>query len=235
MQNATISVGFEDTILPLQPVLMRVALRLTRNSSEARDLVQDALERAFREWDRFTPGTSERAWVTAIMSRLFIDGWRRRRRQPALVTIDDVQVAGATVDPGEGPPPPAWQQVTDADLAWAIGALPDPLRGVFVLNMLQQRSYLEISAALGIPINTVGTRLMRARRRLRGLLQRRIATPISFRVSVPLVPEGAPELAKSLRDGPPQPGRGDPAQSASRSIRARASAAHGAALESSPM
>src|SRR3569832_160997 len=67
---------FSRVVLPLQPNLMRVALGLTRNAAEASDLVQDALERALREWDRFAPGANARAWVTAILSRLFIGGPR---------------------------------------------------------------------------------------------------------------------------------------------------------------
>ena len=233
---------FSRDVLPLQPNLMRVALGLTRNAAEASDLVQDALERALREWDRFTPGTNARAWVTAILSRLFIDGWRRRRRRPALVGLDDMDLAGPP--PDAAPDPAPWDTVSDADLAHAVAELPDPLRHVFQLNVVQHLSYGDISAALGIPINTVGTRLMRARRRLRATLEARAARPSrAFLVPQPLVHPMLPTVLhtvprttrKSVLDGIDRRAGASRGQSASRSISARASAAQGVGLLSRPM
>jgi len=220
---------FSRTVLPLQPNLMRVALGLTRNPAEASDLVQDALERALREWGRFTPGTNARAWVTAILSRLFIDGWRRRRRRPALVGLDDMEVPGGPLSPDPDAAPAPWEDISDAELERAVAALPDPLRHVFQLNVVDHLSYGDIAAALGIPINTVGTRLMRARRRLRATLEARTAAPpVSF-----LVPEPVPHTQASFLV--PRRNAGPAAQSARRSIKARASAAQGAAPVSRPM
>ena len=230
---------FSRDVLPLQTNLMRVALGLTRNTAEASDLVQDALERALREWDRFTPGTNARAWVTAILSRLFIDGWRRRRRRPALVALDDMDLAGPPPDVAADPAP--WDNVSDADLDRAVAALPDPLRDVFRLNVVDHLSYGDISATLGIPVNTVGTRLMRARRRLRASLEAQAArTPVSFLVPQPIPhpvtgtyrrTDARKTVAGRLgaQDGAPG------AQSARRSINARASAAQGVGLVSRPM
>jgi len=225
---------FTRDVLPLQPNLMRVALGLTRNAAEASDLVQDALERALREWTRFTPGTNARAWVTAIMSRLFIDGWRRRRRRPALVALDDLDLAGPP--PPDGPSEPApWEGISDADLERAVAELPEPLRHVFQLNVVHHLSYGDIGAALGIPVNTVGTRLMRARRRLRVMLEARAAsTQVSYLVPGP-TPQAlaltcaGPRAAETTRD---ESARG---QSARRSISARASVAQGVAPVSRPM
>jgi len=225
---------FSRDVLPLQPNLMRVALGLTRNAAEASDLVQDALERALREWSRYTPGTNARAWVTAIMSRLFIDGWRRRRRRPALVALDDLDLAGPPPPDGAADPAP-WEGVSDADLERAVAALPEPLRHVFQLNVVHHLSYGDIGAALGIPVNTVGTRLMRARRRLRTMLEAQAAsTPVSFLVPGP-PPQAlslacpSPRAVETTSDGSPR------VQSARRSISARASVAQGVAPVSRPM
>jgi len=95
--------AFDQTILPLQPGLMHLALGLTRDAGEARDLVQDAFERALREWTRFTPGSNARAWLSAILSRLFIDRWRRRKRQPRFVDIDGTELACAGLGDGAQP------------------------------------------------------------------------------------------------------------------------------------
>lgn len=224
---------FSRDVLPLQPNLMRVALGLTRNAAEASDLVQDALERALREWGRFTPGTNARAWVTAILSRLFIDGWRRRRRRPALVGLDDTDLAGPS--PDGAPDPAPWDNVSDADLERAVAELPDPLRHVFTLNVVDHLSYGDIGAALGIPVNTVGTRLLRARRRLRASLEARAErAPHSFLVPEPLPLTITGAYARKLDEANARE-VAPPAQSARRSIRARASAAQGVGLVSRPM
>jgi len=186
--------AFDQTILPLQPGLLHLALGLTRDAGEARDLVQDAFERALREWTRFTPGTNARAWLSAILSRLFIDRWRRRKRQPRFVDIDGAELASACAGAGmcagaradvrwrvalgggegeaEDSAEPPWAGVTEADLRAAITALPPKLRSVFELSATEQRTYAEISRIVGIPVNTVGTRLLRARRQVRAQLER---------------------------------------------------------------
>lgn len=196
MPNQTATLGaaqavdrgaFDAAILPLQGRLMGLALGLTHDAGDARDLVQDALERALREWARFTPGTNARAWVSAILSRLFIDRWRRRKRQPRLVDLEHVETGagalcgsgiadgwGTAPDTGVVPPPP-WEAVSDAELAAAITKLPARLRTVYELSMTEHRSYLDISLAVGIPVSTVGTRLLRARRHLRATLERQLA------------------------------------------------------------
>jgi RNA polymerase sigma-70 factor (ECF subfamily) len=224
--------SFGEVVLPLQSGLMRVAVGLTRDGSEARDLVQDTIERALREWARFTPGTNARAWMTAILSRLFIDGWRRRRRRPALVGIDDFEPPAWTGDHDDEDDASfrAWDTLTDADLEWAVAALPEPLRRVFELNVTAHLSYGEIAATLGIPTNTVGTRLLRARRRLRVALQTRLARPVSFKVdalALPAYQAPLPSPRSATATAAPQ--------SARRSMSARASTAQGVALESRPM
>lgn len=227
---------FSRDVLPLQPNLMRVALGLTRNAAEASDLVQDALERALREWSRFTPGTNARAWVTAILSRLFIDGWRRRRRRPALVGLDDMDLAGPSL-PDEAAVPAPWETISDADLERAVAQLPDPLRHVFHLNVVDRLSYGDIGAALGIPVNTVGTRLMRARRRLRATLEaQRACAPVSFLVPEPIPHAPTGPCSRSRAGTTAADGHGAlRPQSARCSISARASAAQGVGLVSRPM
>jgi len=177
--------AFDQTILPLQPGLMRLALGLTRDAGEARDLVQDAFERALREWTRFTPGTNARAWLSAILSRLFIDRWRRRKREPRFVDIDGMPLASTSAPDGSRTPwtrapeqenddesVPRWAAVTESELRAAIGRLPLKLRQVFELSVTERKTYVEISQLLEIPVNTVGTRLLRARRQLRACLER---------------------------------------------------------------
>jgi RNA polymerase sigma-70 factor (ECF subfamily) len=199
-QPTTTRAGFCEAILPFQPTLLRVALGLTRDPSEARDLVQDALERALREWERFTPGTNVRAWATTILSRLFIDRWRQRRRQPKFVDLEAIEAPGNVNDAKtDDAAPSPWETVTEADLTWAISELPPDLRVVFELNVTGGLSYLQISEAASIPVNTVGTRLLRARRHLRArLCERMTQRGTRTEVPEPTKPPASRLLARGL-------------------------------------
>lgn len=169
MSAATGTGCFDEVILPLTPALRRAAQALTRDTVEANDLLQDALERALRAFDRFEPGTNARAWSMAILSRLFIDRWRQRHRQPRMVDIDALDLAAPEESPGPEPLR-AWDGITTDDVKQAVEKLPPSLRRIFELSVFMRLSYGEVSAIVGIPSSTVGTRLLRARRRLRALL-----------------------------------------------------------------
>ena len=160
---------FDEVIVPLRPMLLRAARSMTRNASEANDLVQDTLERALKTFNRFEPGTNARAWTMAILSRLYIDKWRKRRRQPRFVDVDCTDLPAAPVDPMPDAPPP-WLAFSFDDVRQAAAVMPPPLRRIFELSAFTRLSYGEISAVTGIPSSTVGTRLLRARRRMRVLL-----------------------------------------------------------------
>jgi len=161
--------AFDAVILPLGPTLLRAARGLTRDPADANDLVQDTLERALKTFDRFEPGTNARAWSMAILSRLFIDRWRQRRRQPRFVDVDCMDLPAAPLD-AVAEPPESWDKFTTADVRRAAAELPASLRRIFELSAFTHLSYGEISAITGIPASTVGTRLLRARRRLRAIL-----------------------------------------------------------------
>jgi RNA polymerase sigma-70 factor, ECF subfamily len=162
------TVSFDEVILPLRPALMRAAQVLTRDPDETGDLVQDALERALRSFDRFTPGTNARAWSMAILSRLFVDRWRMRRRRLRWMSPDCPDPDSVGQEQPERAP--TWDAITLADIKRAAAELPASLREVFELHAFMHRSYADISEITGIPMMTVGTRLLRARRRIRATL-----------------------------------------------------------------
>jgi RNA polymerase sigma-70 factor (ECF subfamily) len=132
-------------------MLYRVALRLSGNRATADDLVQEALLRARLRFDRFQPGTNAGTWLATILTNLFLDQIKHekviRKAEPELVAL-----------------------AADADLYEAIGALEPELRKVIELCYLQQMRYREVAATLNLPVGTIGTRLMRARARLREFL-----------------------------------------------------------------
>ena len=155
-----------------EPVLSAIATRLCRDPADARDLVQDTFERAVRAWSRLPEDANVRAWLITILNRLFIDRCRRTRR----TTPIDADVVPLEVPCAEPAAPPAWARVTAEQLARAVERLDDEFRRAYELHAIQGRSYKEIAAALEIPPSTVGTRLLRARRKLRDLLMQELAT-----------------------------------------------------------
>ena len=144
--------------------LLRLAMRLTGNEVEARDLVQDAFEKALRRQASFTTGTNERAWLHTILYNAFIDG-RRQARGRAFVS--DAALADRSDDEQDSAPPPPWADISREQLLTAIDELDADFRHVYRLHALEQRSYREIAETLSILPQTVATRLVRARSKLK--------------------------------------------------------------------
>jgi len=150
-----------------RPSLLAKARRLCRNEADAQDLVQSAAMRALERADKFLSGDRGRSWLIAVLCNLFIDSCRRDTVAPRKVILDEERLAAPDLEPE---PEPAYARVTAADLRRALDALDGPSRRVFELFEVEQKSYVEIAETLGIAKNTVGTRLMRTRRKLRELL-----------------------------------------------------------------
>ena len=146
------------------PALQIVALKLCRNRADAGDLVQDTLERALRREDQIAGVHNLHAWLATILHRMFLDRCRAGQRRPQ-VAIDDVTLAAP-----EPTPPPLWASISQQDLHGAVARLDPNFRAVFELHARDGASYADIADRLGIPKNTVGTRLARARLKLRELL-----------------------------------------------------------------
>ena len=147
------------------PVLRAVARNLVRNATEVEDLVQDVFEKALRSLDRIDLAANPRGWMVTILHNLHIDRCRQRARMQPHVSYDEVVIAIP-----EDRDPPFWSAITGDDLRRAAARLPTDLRDVYVMFAFDERSYIEIADALGIPKATVGTRLSRARARLKQLL-----------------------------------------------------------------
>ncbi|MFP2908831.1 RNA polymerase sigma factor [Pyxidicoccus sp. 3LFB2] len=151
-----------------EAALHATAMRLCGNATDARDLVQDTFERGLRNLSRYKVGTDGRAWLTAILTNLFFDRCRSRKRENrADVSAEDLEerIAAPEVEAA-----PAWASITPEQLREALDKIPEEFRTVYRMHALENRSYVEISERLGIPKATVGTRLIRARRKLKELL-----------------------------------------------------------------
>lgn len=151
--------------------LTRTARTLCGNRADADDLLHDVYERALRA-QRRDDHANLRAWLHSILRNLFIDRCRYARRHPTPMSIDDVEVAAAQPERDA-----AWRSVSTAQLQTALASLPVDFRRVFELHTFQGLRYDEIAALLGIAPSTVGTRLNRARAKLRVLLLRTLDDP----------------------------------------------------------
>lgn len=163
--------AFRRFVVPELDLLLRVALRLTRNRQDAEDLVQDTLLRAYRALDRFD-GAHARAWLLTIMRNANRN--RVRRRWPDLFADEDRALAvlpAHGADGREGPAESVTEAVPDAALIDALRRLSPAHRAVVALVDIDGLSYHEAADLLDVPIGTVTSRLHRARRKLRTRLQ----------------------------------------------------------------
>ena len=154
---------FEETVLPHLDAAYNLARWLTRNEHDAQDVVQEAYLRAFRFFGGFR-GSDARAWVLTIVRNTCYT-WFRQNRSPELAADFDEAVR----EKESGEPDPETRQVLKAQSQLvndAIEKLPIEFREVMVLRELEELSYKEIAAVVGVPIGTVMSRLARARKRL---------------------------------------------------------------------
>lgn len=145
------------------------ALALCGNAPDAQDLVQQTFERALSLQPEQLPRQNRRAWLFTVLRHLFLDALRRQASAPRLVEID---LGG--VPEVEREPAPAWQELSACDVREALTLLDEPFAATFCLHALEGRSYADIARELGVSLNTVGTRILRARRKLRLVLSERL-------------------------------------------------------------
>lgn len=156
---------FEGLAAQQRPFLLGLARKLCRSHFDPEDLVQDVLVRALRHYERLPDDANERAWLGRIMHNLFIDRVRRKQAAPTLVPADALPLVAREPD-AQGP----WQHLTADDVARKVKDLPGDLREIYELHAELRLPYAEIAKRLHIPMGTVATRLLRARRALRALL-----------------------------------------------------------------
>jgi len=169
---------FADQAMEFMPALYTAALRMTRNSAEAEDLVQETYLKAYRAFGSFQQGTNLKAWLYKILTNTFINAYRSRRRRPEQTEIEDVEdlylyrrlggLEAATA--GRSAEEEVLDRFTDSDVKEALESLPETFRMVVLLADVEGFSYREIADILDIPIGTVMSRLHRGRRALQKAL-----------------------------------------------------------------
>ena len=156
--------------------LYSTALRMTRNQSDAEDLVQETYLKAFRSYGSFETGTNLKAWLFRILTNTFINTYREKQRRPQesdLGSVEDLflykrlpSLAGLSES--------AEEQLLDlfpaAEVREAIENLPETFLLPMLLNDVEGFSYKEVAEILDIPIGTVMSRLHRGRKTMQEAL-----------------------------------------------------------------
>ena len=182
--------------MPFMDQLYSVARRMTRNSADAEDLVQETYMRAYKSFGSFTEGTNLRAWLFRILTNIHISNYRRRSRRPAeseLAEIDNMYLYrrlgrdGRSASLGRSAEDELLSSLTSEEVHKAVESLPEIHRLAVLLADVEGFTYSEIAEILDVPPGTVMSRIHRGRKRLqkslyefgkaRGLLDEERSSP----------------------------------------------------------
>jgi RNA polymerase sigma-70 factor (ECF subfamily) len=163
---------FERDVLPLLPSLYGAAMRMTRDPTDAEDLLQDTYLRAYRGFAGFKEGTNLKAWLYRILTNSFINTYRKKQREPQIVDgpedIDEWylydRLGGRSVEASAENE--VLDQIPDADVKAALESLSENFRLAVLLADVEGFSYKEIAEIMDVPIGTVMSRLHRGRKAL---------------------------------------------------------------------
>ena len=167
---------FEREVVPFREPLFRRALGMCQNRADAEDLVQDTMVKAYNKFHSFVPGSNPKAWLYRIQTNTYINGYRRKRRQPVVRSMEGVtdrQLAAHSQRTSTAPvsaEDEALANLPNTGVMAALQSLPEQFRAVVYYADVEGFRCREIAEIMGTPTGTVMSRLARGRRHLHGLL-----------------------------------------------------------------
>jgi len=166
--------NFTSETLPHENALYNYALKISGNSDDAHDLVQETYYKAYRHFDKFQSGTNSKAWMFMILKNTFINDYRKSKREPYKLDYEQIQNFYENVKSDRANEnnldTDFYNNLLDDELTEAIDQLPTKMREVFLLCDLEGYSYEETADLVDCPIGTVRSRLHRARHMLQEIL-----------------------------------------------------------------
>ena len=165
---------FADQAMVYMDQLYSAARRMTRNTADAEDLVQETYLRAYRGFGNFQQGTNLRAWLYRILTNAFINSYRSKQRKPRSVDLAGVEdlylhqrLGGdAKAALGASAEDVLMDQITESEIVDALESLPEEYRIAVLLADVEGFAYKEIAEILDVPMGTVMSRLHRGRKTL---------------------------------------------------------------------
>jgi len=170
---------FEELFVPLMDNLYNLAVRMTRNSGDAEDLVQEAYLKAFRFFDHFQQGTNARAWIMKILTNTFRTKYRKNQKEPIQVDFEDVEnfflvdELKPQLQPANKSEIRKSEDITEIlkayvsdDIILALDNIPEQFRMAVLLSDVERFNYQEIADILGTSVGTVKSRIFRGRKLL---------------------------------------------------------------------
>jgi RNA polymerase sigma-70 factor, ECF subfamily len=182
----TASGSGEHAILENLSTFYGFAMTLSRNRTDAEDLVQEACLRAIKGMTHTAIKSDPKVWLFTILRNVWINEWRRRANGPEFILLGKSRVDGGPLQPWlsderERPEDHFERDVTSGRIRLAISGLPEMFREVVVLRYFEGFSYRQIASILGCPAGTVMSRLNRARAELRAVLDEKNNALINLR------------------------------------------------------
>jgi RNA polymerase sigma-70 factor (ECF subfamily) len=166
---------FEEEIVPHLDAMYNFALRLTSDPSDAEDLVQDTIVKAFRFFSSYEKGTNAKAWLFRILKNSYINNYRKQSKQPNQVDYDEVSEFYETIRADRTDTSDLedkmFRELVDDDISQALDELPEDFRTVVLLCDVEGFTYEEIANMLDVPIGTIRSRLHRGRNLLKAQLK----------------------------------------------------------------
>ena len=169
---------FSDDAMQYAPQLFSTALRMTRNRSDAEDLVQETFIKAWRAFDSYQQGTNLRAWLFRIMTNTYINKYNAQLRKPLETELDEVEELYLFKRLGafdqskinQSAEDQMLELFTDEEVKNAIEELPEGFRIPLLMSDVEGFSYKEIAEIIDVPIGTVMSRLHRGRKAMQKML-----------------------------------------------------------------